>query len=313
MKLKDYLEQVRLHIKEYLPGEFQNAEVLIQQQRKNNGLLLHGMALKAPDMSMSPVVYLEDYYKLYQNGTAVADTFRFIGKAYLTDMDNIKNLQTVDFSYDHMKNNLFLCVVNAERNQKLLVNVPHRRIEDLAVVYRCMVHPIENGLGSVLVDNNLFASWGIEKDTLHKQALQNMNCIFTPEFHSMEYILAKKLGLSIRETETMLNNSDMFVLSNSQEYHGASYLCCPEILQWVSEKMKGSYLILPSSVHEVIILRELEDINLSELQDMVSAVNRTEVSQDEYLSDRVYRYDSQTQDFAIITDTDMQQGMNLLQ
>ena len=313
MKLNDYIEQVRLHIKEHLPKEFQTAEIIMQEQSKNNDMRIHTMSLRHSDMNSCPLMGLEDYYELYQNGTEIEDTFRLIGKNYLTAMNNVNFQQDMDVSYEYMKDKLFLNVVNADKNQKMLASVPHQRIEDLAVLYRCVVHSSGDHTGSILVNNKLLDGWGISKEALHEQAVQNMDRLFTPEFHSMEYTIAEIMGAPYTETEAVLKASSMFVLTNNKGYYGASYLCNPEILQQISEKMDGDYLILPSSVHEIIILREKEDMDINELKEMVESINQTEVSQTEYLSDNVYHYDSQNQTLSIIEGNDMQQGMKPLQ
>lgn len=185
MELNDYTEQIRLHVKEYLPGEFKDSEAIIQKQRKNNGMLLHGLSLKSPTVNICPVIYLEDYYELYQRGMSIEDTLRLIVKNYLSAQNSVGFQHDMNLSYDYMKNNLFLCVVNAERNQDILAAVPHQRVEDLAVIYRCMARNNNNYLGSVLVNNSLLKKWGVNKEALHEQALQNMDRLFTPEFHSI--------------------------------------------------------------------------------------------------------------------------------
>jgi hypothetical protein len=313
MKLNDYIEQVRLHIKEYLPKEFQAAEIIMQEQSKNNDMHIHTMSLRHSNMNSCPLMGLEDYHELYQNGMEMEDNFRLIGRNYLSAMNNVKFQQEMDVSYDYMKDKLFLNVVNAEKNQKMLDSVPHQRIEDLAVLYRCMVHSSGDNTGSILVNNKLLEGWGISKEALHEQAVQNMDRLFTPEFHSMEYTIAEIMGAPYTETEATQNASSMFVLTNSKGYYGASHLCNPEILKQISEKMDGDYLILPSSVHEIIILREKEDMDISEIQEIVGSVNQTVVSQTEYLSDSVYHYDSQNQTLSIIEGNEMQQGMKPLQ
>lgn len=312
MLLNEYIEQVRCHIKEYLPEEFQDAELILQEQRKNNNKLLHGMSLKSPDRNICPLIYLDEYYEFHQSGMAMEDTFRLISKNYLLALDNVKFQKDMNFSYDHMKDKLFLCVVNAEKNQMMLDSVPHQRIEDLAVLHRCLIHSSNHHSGSILVNSKLMDEWGISEETLHEQALRNMDRLFTPEFHPIEYNISKMMGIPYHETEAAWRASDMFVLTNNQGYYGASYLCCPDVLKWVSERMGGDFLLLPSSVDEIIILRQKDDMDISELQEIVESVNQTAVGDMEYLSDSVYRYNNRDQELSIIEGNDMQQGMKLL-
>lgn len=313
MKFNDYIEQVRNHVKEHLPKEFQEAEILIQEQRKNNDTHIFAMTMRSPGISMSPLIYLEDYYELHKNGMPLNDNIYLIGKKYLSAMNNIKFEQDFDMSYDNMKDKLFLNVVNADKYQNLLVTVHHQRIEDLAVLYRCMVHSSDNGMGTILVNNRILDTWGISEETLHEQAQQNMNNLFTPEFHTMEYVISELMEQPFTETEATLKASNMFVLTNDQRLYGASYLCNPDVLKEISEKLDGDFMILPSSVHEIIILRENQDMDISDLQEMVKSVNQTEVGPTDYLSDNVYHYNSLEQTLSISEGNGMQQRMMTLE
>lgn len=313
MKLNDYIEQAKIHLKEYLPEEFQTAEIIIQRQQKNNNEMPYGLTLKIQGMNICPVVYLDNYYESYLNGMAMEDTFRLIGRHYLSAMNSVKLQQDSDLSFDHVKDKLFLFVVNAEKNQKMLATVPYQELEDLAILYRCIISSRDNGIDSIIVSNKLLDHFGISKEALHEQALRNMNRLFTPEIQSMEYIMAQIMELPYTEEEMTQNKNGLFVLSNTQRIYGASYLCCPDVLKLIGEKMDGNYLILPSSIHEIIVLKETADMDVSDLRAIVEFVNQTELNPTEYLSDNIYRYNCKNQSLSIMEGSDMQQGMNLLQ
>ncbi len=119
-----------------------------------------------------------------------------------------------------------------------------------------MVYKSNDQVGSVLINNGLLEEWGIDKETLHERVLKNMNHLFTPEFYSLESKILNLMGVPYPKIEKVQDENGMFVLTNSQEYYGASYLCCPDVLKLVSEEMDGDFLILPSSVNEIIILNE---------------------------------------------------------
>ncbi len=301
------------HLKEYLPKEFQDAEVIIKEMQKNDGMCLHGLALRKPGMDTCPVIYLEDYYDLYQNGVVMEDTFHRLSKNCLSSMNQANLQQNMDFIYDRVKDNLFLTVVNAEKNQKMLATVPYQKMEDLAVLYRCMMSKSDDQIGFVLVNNSLLRHWGISKEALHEQALLNMERLFTLEFHSMDYIIAEMLGIPYPEEEITQNKDGLFVLSNTQRTYGAAYLCCPDVLKSLDKKMEGNYLILPSSVHEIILLRERAEMDISDLREIVESVNQTAVRPTEYLSDNIYRFDCEKQSLSLVEDNGIQQGMKFLQ
>lgn len=313
MKLETYIKQIRLHVKEYLPEELQDAKLVIQERIKNNNVLFHEMFLENADSGIFPAMCLEDFYELHQKGMTVEKTLNLIGSTYLSAYNSVKSKQSVDLSYDQVKNNFFLCIINAEKNREILNSLPHKGIEDLAVVYRVMVHIDDGQLGSVLVNNDMLKKWGIDAETLHDQAFQNMEKLFTPEFCSLE---SKILGTTEgpeSEMEEGQVEGDTFVLTNDKNYYGSSYLSCPDILKWASEKVGGDFLILPSSVHECLLLKDSAAIDISELQEIVKLANQTDVDETEYLSDNVYHYNSKSQTLSIAEGSTVQQAMRLMQ
>lgn len=60
----------------------------------------------------------------------------------------------------------------------------------------------------------------------------------------------------------------------------------------IAEKVGGDFFVLPSSIHELLIVPKQEGMELSELEAMVQEVNATQVSREEKLSDHVYEYDA---------------------
>ena len=85
----------------------------------------------------------------------------------------------------------------------------------------------------------------------------------------------------------------MMVLSNQKNFFGASVILYSEQLRKVSEELGQDLYILPSSVHEVILLPEAGQ-DPDALRATVKRVNETEVRREEVLTDSVYRYDRTT-------------------
>ena len=83
------------------------------------------------------------------------------------------------------------------------------------------------------------------------------------------------------------------VLTNTQGMHGAGALFYPDQLETIAQQMGTDFFVLPSSVHEVLILPDDGSQDLDSLQFMVREINRTEVAPEDRLSDFVYHYDAQ--------------------
>ena len=65
-------------------------------------------------------------------------------------------------------------------------------------------------------------------------------------------------------------------------------------MEMVGEILQRDYYILPSSVHEVVILPYSREISKREMDDMVKDINETQVAEEEVLSDHVYLYERST-------------------
>ena len=97
------------------------------------------------------------------------------------------------------------------------------------------------------------------------------------------------LPLEISEVE-LQQDPGLYVLTNPRRSYGAAVIMDSEVLKMVGEKLQSDYFVLPSSVHEVICVKNNSAISLEELQQMVREVNRTEVDPSERLSDQVCYY-----------------------
>ena len=98
-------------------------------------------------------------------------------------------------------------------------------------------------------------------------------------------------GADGEETEGTFRGIPMKVLTNNKGIHGAACILYPGVLDSVAQEMGGGFFILPSSVHEVILLLDTGNEDSGELKKIISAVNTTQVAPEEVLSDTLYRYD----------------------
>lgn len=297
MTLEEYIEQVKDKIKNYLPQEFNDVEVAIIPQEKNNGVLFHGISLyRMNDLAM-PLLFAEDYFELYEKGMDVGNILRLMASEYVSARNEIRRRDNIDLSYDHIKARLFLCVINAEKNHASLEKIPHRQLEDLAVTYRYLACNDRGPFASMQIDNRLLNHWNIDQGELHEQAVQSMGNLFKTDFCSLNQKILGITGTSLEET---LADGNLFVLSNQHDYYGAAYISCPNVLQEISEKIGGDFLIFPSSLHELIVVKETAGIDIGILIETVKDINRTEVPEIEFLSDNIYRYDSQKQTLSMM-------------
>ena len=167
-------------------------------------------------------------------------------------------------------------------------------------------------MGSITINNDLMELYGVSMDTLHDQAMNNMDKISPLKFESLQETMvgmlasdfAKEEGISIDEAKDLIRGSipndgpDVYCLSNEARANGAVYIMREDVQQMVAEKLGGDYYVLPSSIHETLIVPKSENMPFQELQDMVQSVNATCVSEEEVLSDGVYQYEAKSHTFS---------------
>ena len=206
--------------------------------------------------------------------------------------------------YDIAKDNLFIRVSSAEANKDMLANVPHQLKEDLAITYHVAVSMDEEGLSSMLIKNDLLKQYGITAEQLHEDAMKSSPRIMAPEVSSMgammEELVEKDLFMMSPEEREMLQESiresaqmpTFFVVTNQQRIDGAGALFYPEVMDNLGELLGQDYFILPSSIHEMLVLPDNGEVSADELRMMVTEVNATQVAPAERLTNDVYHFDT---------------------
>ena len=200
-------------------------------------------------------------------------------------LENIRN-------FDAIKGNIYPKLINTESNREYLSDKPYTPMEDLAVVYKVIIgKPEEYNVSSVTITNDMMQQYGISVEDLHKVAVDNI---------SKEEGLVKPLGDMIAEMVgaemdpeySGMDNCPFLVVTNKERVGGATEVLNPKTMQKVSEMINGDYMVIPSSVNEVLIIGDSFAADRIELNDLIKSVNNTQVAPDEVLSDHVYRYDS---------------------
>lgn len=308
MTFEKFVKEVKEGLSAFLPQELRQAEVEERAILKNNGISLTGITL-IDSSKMSPTVYMESFYQKYQSGSEMEDILKELSSIYqqnaMVDIPPILK----DFSYENVKDKIYVAVCNAEKNRELLQDVPHELREDLALTYRILVDCPDGNMGSALIHNSHINSWGINENTLKEGAWDSTRKSLPPVFNSMGNII-KEMGMEI--PEEMLDEGpiepEMYVLTNEQKMQGAAYMFDSEVMNQISQTLGGNLVVLPSSTQEVIILPESKNMEFQKLKDMVTEINATQVDDDEILSDEIYHYDASSHRLHMVEGLDQSMG-----
>lgn len=257
------------------------------------------LVLRPEGESVGVSVNLTLMYEDIKNGTEYDKVIEKMSEVVLDGYLNRPKV-AVDglLDYESVKGKLFIQAVPAGKNAELLKTVPHRDIADIAFVVRIVVSSNEEGMSSTLVTNELLRNYGITPEELFKDAEAYAPEAFPAEIRDMADVLAKLMDLPEEIVEKMNDNRGaMFVASNPNNHYGAGILAYPDFLEQACDKLGGDFFLLPSSIHEVILVPDDGRVSGKELSDMVRSINEEQVAPKDRLSDVAYHYDSKTKTF----------------
>lgn len=289
MEFQEFVDAVFRDVEEKAAREF---KVQVHDTVKNNGIRLTGIA--AVEESGGPCVYLNEPYREYQDGEMQYD--EIVDEVFYQLADSRNALQGIDVEkfkkWENIQGNIRVKLVNAEQNRELLKMLPHRLFLDLAVVYYVMV--IERGeeIGMFLIHHGHMEVWGKDEEALYQTAMKNMRVDGDADFFSMETLIKQVCGAPPMDR---WQDTGMYILTNRSKRFGASELLDKGTLRMMADQMGDGFIVLPSSIHECIVLRPRVPSKYEDLAYMVRAVNDAEVSEEDRLSNHVYAY-SQNED-----------------
>ena len=199
------------------------------------------------------------------------------------DTEGLKN-------YEQARSQMFVELIPKNGNEELLANVPHREMEDLAAIVRVDLGNANEMHATAFVTNALAEQYGISGEQLLKEAIENA----THSYPAMLDSLSNVLGIP-----EMADGPQLYVASVEGSYMGAGVLTYPGFLDQAAERLGGDFFVLPSSIHEVLLMKDDGTQLVSDLEQIVRSVNKNEVIPQERLSDHVYRYDGETRTFEL--------------
>ena len=302
MNFNDFTDYVAEKVTDIMGEEYTHS---ISKVTKNNNIVLTGLSVRKEGERISPTVYLEDFYKMYEDGSVIGDVISEIAKCF----KDHELISPPDISYiedfEKVREKLMLKAVNYSKNETFLLTVPHKRFLDLACIFYIYLSGEEFGNGSITVTNEWMKIWGIDEDTLYETAFKNTRERLGFTLDSITEVLKDLLPFTaggVPECEKTISEAldhtediPMYVLSNPSRHFGASCILFNEVLSDFATDISSDLFILPSSVHELIIVPDNgEDPRM--LHQMVKEVNSTQVCAQEVLSDNIYRFRRNTQE-----------------
>lgn len=289
MDYREFLEQIKKDLPERLSGVLEGATVDTTQVDKLQGRSYEGLSIVPEGSMIGLTMDLQPYFQMFNDGMAYENIVEQIAdRASGTYADRPAVTAESIGSYEAVKDKLMIQLIGREGNEGMLRTIPHHSIEDMEIVYRLRVQDTETGLASALVTNSMLGHYGITAEQLRQDAFASAVSHTPFEIKTMAEVLNELMGAEIIPQDEL----PMYVASNKERIHGAGVIAYPEFMEEAAKRLGGDFYVLPSSIHEVILIPDTPDVSALELQGIVQSVNVEQVAPEERLSNHIYHYDS---------------------
>lgn len=298
MEYNQFLLKIQTELEKQLGESF---HVRIQRVIKNNDTVLEGLVISKGEEHLSPAIYLNPYFEEFQRGMEMQEIIRLLLCIYEQNVNisfgNKKVEELVDFN--NLRNKVVYKLINRESNQELLKEVPYEEFMDLAVVFYLILGESKNGQFTALIHNSHMISWGTTKEELYQLAKRNTPELLPAHIRNLKESIEELLKVDLEDfggagiiNETLGEDwVPLYVLSNPRMTNGACCILYENFLEGFAEEQGADLIILPSSLHEVLLMPVGGDeISYEDLSSMVTEINQTEVPEEDRLSNQVYRY-----------------------
>lgn len=272
-----------------LVGEKMERETKVVIDAKNNVTRL-GIAIETDQKGVCATVYMDDLSDLLEEDAA-EKIKEMIEQTKYPDIDVAKIT-----AKEYVFSNIIPCPIKRAGNEKLLQESAHVDFLDLAFVFRVMLPENE---GSYLLKTEAVKIYGCNVLEIFDIAKENMMKKQKTKIIPMENIIASMLGEEMEnEDEIPKTECEMAVMTNQDKMYGANGFLRKDLLKKYSERIGKDLYILPSSVHELLVVPKFA-VNAEELRRMVQEVNENEVADEEILSYNVYEYSRKNNEITV--------------
>ena len=285
MTKKQFMIQLTQQLSNYYPEEEYTLHT--KTVTKNNDTKLQGIIIQNKAFDIAPTIYVEEFYEAYLQKKVtipeIADRIRDFADDFMSQRAPFIHI-CMDWS--ECQNKVVYRLVSKDKNKELLENTPYLPFLNLAIIFYVVYELSDYGLESIRITNQMQEAWGISTKELFETAEFNTPCYFHAKIEDMNDVICRFLKCEIHN-ELM----KMYVMSNEIGINGATVILYKDIIDNFAEQIQSNLYIIPSSIHEVLIVPENETVSLEQFNQMVKDVNEKHVTEDEVLSDCVYYYD----------------------
>lgn len=257
---------------------------------KNNGILLDSIILTPASGACAPVIYLEPLYAHYKNGASMDSICRAVLSCLEHQLPFSAELCFKLHKLDAVKDRITFRLVNRKQNEKLLEDVPWLPFLDLAVIFYLHLESNSEGQVSALIHNRLASLWALSPKELFSFAQINTPSLLPPVLTKLDDMVCRLAPGFFPKPEESSSLPLLHILTNRSGLFGAACMLYEDAVKDFAGRMASDIIILPCSVHEVLLLPDFHAFEYDALCRMVQDVNASEIPEEDILSDHIYIY-----------------------
>lgn len=289
MHYREYKEFILDYLQKQL-GE--DAELSVIEVTRMNDSQKEAVLADNKRGGLSPVFYLDRLYAEYRKtGDLYAGAERCISE--FAGIKPVKDTSLL-MDWEYIRPRAGIRLAGMERNREYLKNKVYTEMLDLAVLFVVVLKQEKEEEISMPVTKELMKKCGFSREELYDAAGKNLQKEYF-SMKSMEEICRSFLedfgeGISMDKSSFNIN---MYVATNEHKMFGARVMCRKDVLRRFAGGLGRNLYILPSSVHELILLKDEGKMDVNHMKETVRWVNgNAEIMKDEdILSDSVYYFD----------------------
>lgn len=253
-----------------------------------------GLVISKKEERGKIIFYMEDIICCEKGECSLDEIGQKIVYMYLEkrpDFQEIRKFEGKMEQWEQVRHNVYPLLLKYDKNRELLKTLIWMPVLDLAVCYSICNPDLKKDMDAIFrVDKGLFEKWEITLDELHRQAVENLKNDNYRAF-SLGGCCVSFLteGRYKAEPLTHLEEGGMYVFTNGRVCFGAAGIIDMDHLWKITEGR--DCIILPCSVHEVILVIEDGISDVEEYNMMIGEVNQSDVEPEEQLSDHAYYFD----------------------
>lgn len=258
--------------------------------RKNNGVELKALIIRNTNFNAAPVVYMEPLYQTYKKGSSIETLTKKILARMENELPFSMGITEKVYDLEAVRDCIGYRLVSKSKNEELLKDIPWTPWQDLAIIYYLNMGVRDDSQVSTVIYNHQMQRWNLTVDELYELARENMPKMCPSVIGRLDHLI---FGGDDDEEDMIPCDSEipvLYILSNQAGINGATCILYDRALKDFADKEESDLLILPSSIHEVLLLKYDKAMNLEMFKNMVRIVNKEDVPKEDVLSDSVYLY-----------------------